>query len=191
MNHHNSGGSTAKKLPPRIVLRPHEGLWHYRPLELPDAPLTPFPRLPISLIHQACDWLRHVWHDHERVGCVLIYLDVCHHRWAMDVPPQVASRFDFRCDLGYGGVQVPDRNHLLCASISSNPSDNWDDVVAGVPAFEGFHFVQHVQHELLAACMFFRTGEDLVEVPPQQAIELPVDPNWNAWDQRTRQRNSI
>ncbi len=73
MDRSSSGGSTAAKLPPRVVLQAQSGLWHYRPLELPEAKFTPFPRLTLTLVYRCRSWLTPVWQGYRRVSCVLLY----------------------------------------------------------------------------------------------------------------------
>jgi hypothetical protein len=173
------------------VLQANNGLWHYRPLELPDAKFTPFPRLTLGLVYRCSAWLTQVWQHYQRVGCVMLYWEVMHERWEAEVPPQKISERSYLCDLTFKGFEPPSRNHLLCGSLSSDSTDDGEDVMGSVPPFDGIHVVQHVQHELLTISAFFRNGEQLFHSESKQWLEQLTDPIWEKWMQRVRLAGSF
>ncbi len=191
VNRSTPGGSPATKLPPRIVLQADKDRWHYRPLELPNAKLASFPRLPISIVYRCSAWLSQVWQHYGRVGCVLLYWDAQHQRWEAEVPPQMINQHAYVCDLSFKGFQAPSRDHLLCGSFSSDSTDDGEDVMNSVPPFDGIHIVQHVQHELIAVSAFFRAGDQPLYSQPQNWLEQMVDPVWERWMQRVRLAGSF
>lgn len=191
MDRSTYGGSTATKLPPRIVLQAKNRLWHYRPLELPDAKFTPFPRLPFALVYRCGSWLTQVWKHYRRVSCVLLYRDLLHDRWEPHVPPQLIDERSFLCDLTFKGFERPSRNHLLCGSMTSDSTDDGNDVMDSVPPFDGIHLVQHVQHELMTISTFFRTGDQLFHSESAEWLEAFTDPIWESWTQRVRLAGSF
>jgi hypothetical protein len=183
---HKSAGGAAAKTPVRIALQMKESVWNYRPLDLPTAALQPLPRIPVSMVYQYGDWLRCIWHHYRRVACVLFLWDPHARRWHADVPPQTVSENSFRCDLTFAGFPAPHVGHLLCGSLSTNSSENGDEIWDGVPPFDGIHIIQHSRHELVTTSTFARAHGSVFDVSDRDLLDAPHQPEWAEWTRRIR-----